>query len=212
MAKNDVLDLILFLMVRISSLSISATDRKCIILSYSGIILSYCLFYFKNFLFAVSIVPKAKWQTFQDVCEIGCSTLWGTWLIDVSWLLTFCKWKKRPNLTWLEDGPTPPFGSSVIWTDIHQTGITFIGLYQFFLGYSHNLLFFFIYRHISRHELFPIRAPLMALEHCIAPFLNSCDTDDDHRITLKEWAKCLELEEDEIEDKCDQLANSEETD
>lgn len=67
-------------------------------------------------------------------------------------------------------------------------------------------------RHISRHELFPIRAPLMALEHCIAPFLNSCDTDDDHRITLKEWAKCLELEEDEIEDKCDQLAGSEEAD
>ena len=48
---------------------------------------------------------------------------------------------------------------------------------------------------VSRHELFPIRAPLMALEHCIAPFLDSCDVDDNHRITLKEWGKCLQLEE-----------------
>jgi len=48
---------------------------------------------------------------------------------------------------------------------------------------------------VSRHELFPIRAPLMALEHCIAPFLDSCDVDDNHRITLKEWGKCLELPE-----------------
>lgn len=50
-------------------------------------------------------------------------------------------------------------------------------------------------RSVSRHELFPIRAPLMALEHCIAPFLESCDPDDDHRITLKEWGKCLQLDE-----------------
>ncbi|KAJ8881741.1 hypothetical protein PR048_018227 [Dryococelus australis] len=50
-------------------------------------------------------------------------------------------------------------------------------------------------RSVSRHELFPIRAPLMALEHCIAPFLDSCDVNDDHRITLKEWGKCLELDE-----------------
>lgn len=46
---------------------------------------------------------------------------------------------------------------------------------------------------VSRHELFPIRAPLMALEHCIAPFLESCDPDNDHRITLQEWGACLEL-------------------
>ncbi|XP_035221665.1 SPARC-like [Stegodyphus dumicola] len=57
-------------------------------------------------------------------------------------------------------------------------------------------------RHVSRHELFPIRAPLMAMEHCVAPFLDSCDADDDHKITLKEWGNCLGLEEDEIEDKC----------
>jgi hypothetical protein len=50
-------------------------------------------------------------------------------------------------------------------------------------------------RSVSRHELFPIRAPLMALEHCIAPFLEGCDTNNDHRISLQEWGKCLELEE-----------------
>lgn len=65
-------------------------------------------------------------------------------------------------------------------------------------------------RSVSRHELFPIRAPLMALEHCIAPFLNSCDSNDDHRINIKEWAKCLELEEDEIEDRCEEIIDDEE--
>ncbi|XP_011505492.1 PREDICTED: SPARC [Ceratosolen solmsi marchali] len=68
-------------------------------------------------------------------------------------------------------------------------------------GYPHD-------RAVSRHELFPIRAPLMALEHCIAPFLDSCDADNDHNITLKEWGKCLELEEDDLEEQCDHLAEA----
>lgn len=55
-------------------------------------------------------------------------------------------------------------------------------------GYPHD-------RSVSRHELFPIRAPLMSLEHCIAPFLESCDPNDDHRISLKEWGNCLKLAE-----------------
>jgi len=61
---------------------------------------------------------------------------------------------------------------------------------------------------VSRHELFPIRAPLMSLEHCIAPFLDSCDVDDNHRITLKEWGKCLQLEEDDLEEKCEELRDA----
>lgn len=65
-------------------------------------------------------------------------------------------------------------------------------------------------RSVSRHELFPIRANFMALEHCIAPFLNKCDADDDHLITLKEWARCLELNEDEIEDQCEDVRNDDE--
>ncbi|XP_043260923.1 SPARC [Colletes gigas] len=63
-------------------------------------------------------------------------------------------------------------------------------------------------RAVSRHELFPIKAPLMALEHCIAPFLDSCDVNNDHKITLAEWGKCLELEEDVLDDKCDELAEA----
>jgi len=60
-------------------------------------------------------------------------------------------------------------------------------------------------RSVSRHELFPIRAPLVSLEHCIEPFLESCDVDNNHRITLKEWGKCLELDEDEIDERCDYI-------
>ncbi|XP_075976157.1 secreted protein, acidic, cysteine-rich isoform X2 [Anticarsia gemmatalis] len=62
-------------------------------------------------------------------------------------------------------------------------------------------------RFVSVHELFPIRAPLMALEHCIAPFLDRCDEDDDHRITLAEWGKCLQLDEYELEDRCDEFTD-----
>ncbi|XP_059489616.1 SPARC [Neocloeon triangulifer] len=60
-------------------------------------------------------------------------------------------------------------------------------------------------RKVSRHELFPIRAPLMALEHCIAPFLNNCDENDDHKISLKEWGKCLQVDPDEMEDRCEDV-------
>jgi len=55
-------------------------------------------------------------------------------------------------------------------------------------------------RVVSRHELFPIRAPLLTLEHCISPFLDSCDPDDDHNVTLKEWASCLELNAEHADD------------
>lgn len=63
-------------------------------------------------------------------------------------------------------------------------------------------------RTVSRHELFPIRAPLMALEHCIAPFLDSCDENNDHKISLTEWGKCLQIDEDDLTDKCDELAEA----
>jgi len=63
-------------------------------------------------------------------------------------------------------------------------------------------------RKISRHELFPIRAPLITLEHCIAPFLDGCDKDDDHYITLEEWGTCLGLDIEEIEDKCEKISEN----
>lgn len=60
-------------------------------------------------------------------------------------------------------------------------------------------------RVVSRHELYPLKAPLLAMEHCIAPFLDSCDADDDHQVTLSEWGTCLGLEVTEIQDKCHQM-------
>lgn len=57
-------------------------------------------------------------------------------------------------------------------------------------------------RSVSRHELFPIRANLLSLESCIAPFFENCDQNDDHRITLKEWGRCLEIDDDELTDRC----------
>jgi len=60
-------------------------------------------------------------------------------------------------------------------------------------------------RVVSRHELFPLRAPLLAMEHCIAPFLDSCDADNDHQVTLKEWGTCLGLELKEIANKCEDM-------
>ncbi|EDW98584.1 SPARC [Drosophila yakuba] len=60
-------------------------------------------------------------------------------------------------------------------------------------------------RSVSRHELFPIRAPLVSLEHCIAPFLESCDSNKDHRITLVEWGACLELDPEDLKERCDDV-------
>jgi len=65
-------------------------------------------------------------------------------------------------------------------------------------------------RSVSLHELFPIRAPLMSLEHCIAPFLESCDPDSNHRITLQEWGKCLELDEGDMEYRCEEIGKANE--
>jgi len=63
-------------------------------------------------------------------------------------------------------------------------------------------------RSVSRHELFPIRANLLSLESCIAPFLEKCDSDDDHRITLNEWGTCLELEVSDLQGRCAEINQS----
>lgn len=60
-------------------------------------------------------------------------------------------------------------------------------------------------RFVSRHELFPLRAPLLSMESCISDFLDGCDADEDHKITLAEWGKCLGASPDEMEDKCNQF-------
>ncbi len=36
-------------------------------------------------------------------------------------------------------------------------------------------------------------APIKALENCIQPFLQECDSNQDSKITDTEWATCLDL-------------------
>nr|ACV72069.1 osteonectin-like protein [Phragmatopoma lapidosa] len=55
---------------------------------------------------------------------------------------------------------------------------------------------------VTSRELLPITAPLMPYEHCTGPFIESCDANKDDVISLAEWGKCLNLEDDEIENKC----------
>ena len=38
---------------------------------------------------------------------------------------------------------------------------------------------------VSKHELFPVKAPLQVMEHCIGDFLDQCDSDGDHAIDLE---------------------------
>lgn len=60
-------------------------------------------------------------------------------------------------------------------------------------------------RLVNYKELLPITAPLKALEHCTAPFLEGCDSDSDGKISLEEWGSCLGLDPEEVEDRCEAL-------
>lgn len=66
-------------------------------------------------------------------------------------------------------------------------------------------------RHVSRHELFPLRAPLLSMESCISDFLDNCDSNNDHKITLVEWGECLGATDAEMEDKCNQFKANQES-
>ncbi|ESP03836.1 hypothetical protein LOTGIDRAFT_109908, partial [Lottia gigantea] len=46
-------------------------------------------------------------------------------------------------------------------------------------------------RRVSRRELQHTIQSLKAMEHCLVPFLNDCDANNDRRITLREWGGCL---------------------
>ena len=48
--------------------------------------------------------------------------------------------------------------------------------------------------------------PLKTLEHCIGDFLDGCDADDDHSVSLAEWADCLGIDgTEEIEQRCEEI-------
>lgn len=57
-------------------------------------------------------------------------------------------------------------------------------------------------RHVTRRELMFIIASIKPMEHCLVPFLNECDANDDHTIDLMEWGTCLGIDHEQIEDKC----------
>ncbi|VDD94261.1 unnamed protein product [Enterobius vermicularis] len=57
-------------------------------------------------------------------------------------------------------------------------------------------------KYVSHHELIPITAPVIPMESCIKPFLQSCDLDGDGNISIQEWGKCLGLKEGEIQERC----------
>ena len=48
-------------------------------------------------------------------------------------------------------------------------------------------------RHVTRRELMYIIASIKPMEHCLVPFLNKCDTDNDNNISLVEWGTCLDV-------------------
>jgi hypothetical protein len=57
-------------------------------------------------------------------------------------------------------------------------------------------------KEVTHHELIPITAPVMPMESCIKPFLKSCDTNNNNKISLQEWGKCLGLQKGEIIERC----------
>ncbi|XP_071953064.1 SPARC-like [Antedon mediterranea] len=46
-------------------------------------------------------------------------------------------------------------------------------------------------RMLSDSELIPVRAPLVAVQPCVVPFLKSCDTNEDGYIHMDEWLECF---------------------
>ncbi|KAK3798862.1 hypothetical protein RRG08_050241 [Elysia crispata] len=60
-------------------------------------------------------------------------------------------------------------------------------------------------RHVSKRELQYTVRSLRAMEGCLMPFLDECDRDGDTRITLREWGRCLGLEDTEITNRCQSI-------
>ncbi len=46
---------------------------------------------------------------------------------------------------------------------------------------------------IQKEEVAALISSIKSLEHCIQPFLDECDKDQNDIINDKEWASCLDL-------------------
>jgi hypothetical protein len=56
----------------------------------------------------------------------------------------------------------------------------------------------FLYSSVNKEEIARFVRSLKVLEHCIQPFLNHCDTNDDNKISSDEWGTCLGLDKGKI--------------
>jgi hypothetical protein len=52
-----------------------------------------------------------------------------------------------------------------------------------------------------------IREKMMEMENWIEKLIDYCDVDEKNSINMKEWGKCMEIEEDEIEEKWEEMRN-----
>eukprot|EP00062_Callorhinchus_milii_P007564 gi/632949329/ref/XP_007890096.1/ PREDICTED: SPARC-like protein 1 isoform X2 [Callorhinchus milii] len=52
--------------------------------------------------------------------------------------------------------------------------------------------------YLSHSELAPLRAPLVPIEHCTSRFFTQCNTDGDRFLSLREWAHCFDISEEDI--------------
>ncbi|XP_041362688.1 SPARC-like [Gigantopelta aegis] len=60
-------------------------------------------------------------------------------------------------------------------------------------------------KEVSRRELQYIVQSLKPLEHCLLPFLETCDKNNNRKITLQEWGNCLGLDKDKVRNKCQEI-------
>lgn len=62
---------------------------------------------------------------------------------------------------------------------------------------------------INVNELIPISAPLKPMEYCTAEFLDGCDEDRDDKISKWEWGRCLGLDTEEMDQRCEDFRDEE---
>ena len=61
---------------------------------------------------------------------------------------------------------------------------------------------------VTRRELIPLISQIKSNEHCTDQFVDHCDLNGDHLVTLDEWAICLDFSYDDVAEwigRCDDM-------
>ena len=80
----------------------------------------------------------------------------------------------------------------------------FVNLIEHMISKTKNLsnyfilLFWNLFSLVNNEEIARFVRSLKVLEHCIQPFLDHCDTDNDNKISSDEWGTCLGLDKDDM--------------